>query len=68
MDEFVAVVRLPNGLPQQMTIQADDGTEVTITQGDGYRIEPGHDGWVVGSEPCVLVDFSRQMVEYAKPR
>ncbi len=51
-----------------MTIQADDGTEVTITPGDGYRIEPGHDGWVVGSEPCVLVDFSRQMAEYAKPR
>jgi hypothetical protein len=24
MDEFVAVVRLPNGLTQRMTIQADD--------------------------------------------
>ncbi len=24
MDEFVAIVRLPNGLPQQITLQADD--------------------------------------------
>jgi hypothetical protein len=49
-----------------MTVQSDDGTEVTITPGDAYVIEPGHDAWVIGSEPVTLVDFSEQMLEYAK--
>lgn len=51
-----------------MTVQADDGTEVSINPGDGYVIEPGHDAWVIGGEPCTLVDFSEQMMEYAKPQ
>ena len=28
-------------------------------------IPPGHDGWVVGDEPVVMVDF-QGMVDYAK--
>ena len=34
--------------------------------GDAYVIEPGHDGWVVGDEDYVAVDFSEQMAEFAK--
>ena len=26
--------------------------------GDAVKIPPGHDAWVIGSEPCVLLDFA----------
>ena len=35
----------------------EDGTEVVASAGDFLFIEPGHRGWVVGDEPCVLVDW-----------
>ncbi len=30
-------------------------------------VEPGHDAWVVGDEPAVVVDF-QGMIDYAKAR
>ena len=47
----------------QMKIVMDDRSEMDLGPGDAYVIEPGHDAWVVGSEPCVLVDVSSEMVE-----
>jgi quercetin dioxygenase-like cupin family protein len=35
----------------------DDGSESEVTPGDVYRIAPGHDAWVVGSERAVVVEF-----------
>ena len=35
----------------------DDGTEVEVSAGDAYFIAPGHDGWVVGDEPCIMYEF-----------
>ena len=52
----------------ELVIQTEDGTETHITAGDGYVIEPGHDGWVAGDEPYVAVDFADEMGEYAKPK
>ncbi|MGZ4600048.1 MAG: cupin domain-containing protein [Oryzihumus sp.] len=49
----------------QMTVRADDGTEMTIGPGDAFLMEPGHDAWVVGEEPCILYDTG--MSTYAKP-
>lgn len=43
----------------------DDGTELEIGPGDVTHIPPGHDGWTVGDEPCVALDFAG-MAEYAK--
>jgi hypothetical protein len=34
-----------------------DGTELTASTGDALFIEPGHRAWVVGDEPCVLIDW-----------
>ena len=51
-----------------LMIQAADGTETQVGPGDAYVIEPGHDAWVIGSDPCVGIDFSEQMAEYAKAR
>lgn len=43
----------------------DDGTELDLGPGDAFVIPPGHDGWVVGDEPAVALDFSG-MEQYAK--
>ena len=50
----------------RMHIVMDDGSEGECGPGDAVRIEPGHDAWIVGDEPCVFVDFG-QIKNYAKP-
>jgi quercetin dioxygenase-like cupin family protein len=42
----------------QMKIIMDDGTENEMGPGDVAEIPPGHDAWVLGNEPCVMLDFS----------
>jgi quercetin dioxygenase-like cupin family protein len=36
----------------------DDGTEQEFGPGEAFVIPPGHDGWVVGEEACIMLDFS----------
>jgi len=36
----------------------EDGGELEVRAGDAAFIPPGHDAWVVGHEPCEIVDFS----------
>ena len=43
----------------------DDGTDKTSKAGDVLNIPPGHDAWVVGNEPAVVLDF-QSIVDYAK--
>ncbi|MGA2239503.1 MAG: cupin domain-containing protein [Candidatus Bathyarchaeia archaeon] len=43
----------------------DDGTEKDCKPGDVSLVPSGHDAWVVGNEPVVIVDF-QGMVDYAK--
>jgi hypothetical protein len=50
----------------RMKIRMDDGAEQEIAPGDFFRITPGHDAWVVGSEACILLDFAGYG-DYAKP-
>jgi hypothetical protein len=40
-----------------LRIRMDDGTEFDARAGDVTSIPPGHDAWVVGDQPVVLVDF-----------
>lgn len=40
-----------------LRVKMDDGSEFECRPGDVSLIPPGHDGWVVGDEPVVLVDF-----------
>ena len=51
----------------RLMIKMDDGTELELGPGDAFVIPPGHDGWVVGDEPVVSIDFTG-MAEYAKPK
>ena len=41
----------------RLAIKHNDGTEIEIGPGDAYRVEPGHDAWVVGDEPYVAYEF-----------
>jgi hypothetical protein len=51
-----------------MHIRHDDGSEVEVTPGMAYVIEPGHDAWVVGDEPAVAFEFDSSTAQtYAKP-
>jgi hypothetical protein len=34
-----------------------DGSEADVSVGDAYVFEPGHDAWVVGDYPVVVVEF-----------
>ena len=38
-------------------VEHDDGTTSEIQAGDVFRVAPGHDGWVVGDEPIVMIEF-----------
>ena len=47
-----------------MRIRMDDGTEKECKGGEVALVPPGHDAWVVGNEPVVIIDF-QGMVDYA---
>jgi quercetin dioxygenase-like cupin family protein len=53
-------------LSGHMTIRMNDGTEANLAPGDCVNIPPGHDAWVVGQEPCVMLDW-QGYADYAKP-
>ena len=49
----------------KMHVRMDDGTEMEFGPGDICAIHPGHDAWVVGNEPAVVLDITG-MSDYAK--
>ena len=51
----------------QLAIRMDDGTEFVAGPGDITSLPSGHDAWVVGNEPVVVVDWYGAS-SYAKPR
>jgi hypothetical protein len=50
----------------RMHVKMDDGKEIEFGPGDAFAITPGHDAWIVGNEPCVLLEFSGSAAIYAK--
>ncbi len=42
----------------RLHVVTGDGAEVELGPGDAGIIPPGHDAWVVGDEPCEMIDFS----------
>ena len=48
-----------------MGVQTDDGTTGEVHPGSVYHIPPGHDGWVIGDDPVVAVEF-QGAATYAK--
>jgi len=43
----------------------DDGTAFDCGPGDVSLLPSGHDAWVVGDEPAIVVDF-QGMIDYAR--
>ncbi len=48
-----------------MVIAMDDGERMEFGPGDFMTAAPGHDAWIVGDEPCVVVDW-HGFGDYAK--
>ena len=46
----------------RLHVLQDDGSEGDLGPGDAYVIDPGHDAWVVGDEPCVGLEFESKTV------
>jgi hypothetical protein len=49
----------------RLHVVMDDGSEDEFGPGEVSFLPPGHDAWVVGNEPAVVIDISG-MVDYAK--
>ena len=45
-------------LSGQLGIRMDDGEEAIIGPDSVFDVPPGHDGWVVGDEPLVTIDWA----------
>jgi hypothetical protein len=50
-----------------LRVRMDDGTEFDCKPGDISRLPSGHDAWVVGNEPVVVIDF-QGMIDYARAK
>ena len=51
----------------RIRIKMDDGTEKEFGPGDVSVVPPGHDAWVVGNDPVVLIDING-LNNYAKEK
>ncbi|MFA7324526.1 MAG: cupin domain-containing protein [Candidatus Nanopelagicales bacterium] len=49
----------------RMAVRMDDGQELEFGPGDFMIAPPGHDAWIIGDEPCVLIDW-QGVADYAK--
>lgn len=53
-------------LTGRLCVRMDDGAEAVAGPGDVFVISAGHDGWVVGDVPCVMLDWAGGE-SYARP-
>ena len=49
----------------RMKVVMDDGEEAEYGPGDFAVMAPWHDAWIVGDEPCVVIDW-QGFTDYAK--
>ncbi len=63
--ESCQAAHLQYHLSGRLHVVMEDGSEYDFIQGDVSRIPPGHDAWVMGDEPVVVLDISG-MAQYAK--
>jgi len=49
----------------RMRVVMDDGEEMEFGPGDVATMAPGHDAWIIGDEPCVVIDW-QGFADYAK--
>jgi hypothetical protein len=61
------VLHVGYALSGRLHVELEDGSTLDVAQGDVCEIPPGHDAWVVGDEPFVLLDWGGRVREYAQP-
>ncbi|MEV5973108.1 cupin domain-containing protein [Streptomyces sp. NPDC051921] len=49
----------------RMKVVMSDGESADLIPGHFYEVQPGHDAWVEGDEPCVALDWMG-FADYAK--
>jgi class 3 adenylate cyclase len=54
-------------LEGRMGVRMDEGGDYEFGPGDVIDLPPGHDVWVVGDQPLVLVDMSGNSAEFSLP-
>jgi class 3 adenylate cyclase len=54
-------------LAGRFRVEMDDGEAAEFGPGDVFDVPPGHDAWVVGDEPVVIVDVSGNVGAIAVP-
>ncbi|WP_433756797.1 cupin domain-containing protein [Nocardia sp. CA-135398] len=52
-------------LSGRLMVAMNDGEQQEYGPGDFMIVPPGHDAWVVGDEPCVMLDW-QGVADYAK--
>lgn len=55
MDRHVGVT-----LSGRQAVGLPDGSVVEYGPGDLYDIPPGHEGWTVGEDECVMLEWAAQ--------
>jgi len=55
-------------LSGRFAVRMEDGEEVEFRPGDVMDIPPGHDAWVIGDEPALLIDFAGNIDALGLPR
>jgi len=54
-------------LSGRLHVRMNDGSALDLEPGEVFEIPPGHDAWVVGDDPCRLLDWGGKVREYARP-
>src|SRR5437667_8164646 len=49
-------------------VRIDDGEELDIPPDSIFEIPPGHDAWVVGDEPWVIIEWTSGRIASTPPR
>jgi quercetin dioxygenase-like cupin family protein len=47
----------------RLMVEMDDGRRIELGPGDVATIPPGHDGWTIGDEPCVFLEFPLPVID-----
>ena len=55
-------------LSGRFAVEMADGEYVELEPNEIFDVPPGHDAWVIGDEPAVLLDFLGNSTSSAGPR
>lgn len=54
-------------LSGRFAVEMDDGEYVEIGPNEVFDVPPGHDAWVLGDEPAVILDFLGNIEQLGRP-